>query len=174
MKSLEKQKIKTLNKIRLIEVEYTQILQYTSPEGQESLFYNLNEEELKQLYKERKNRKLAAFIVELYAIVEQLLYKVYPLYHDGEEYEKEEGLRRNTIHDLEIKLRPFLTFKTNTIMLSNIRNFIVHSRFSVKKAMKDEDAMRNVPVEIEESEQLFEHLIHSTKQYIMGIAEKSS
>lgn len=172
MKTLEEQKVKTLKKIKLIEVEYVKILEYTGTEGLESVLINTSEDEVKKLYKERKNRKLAALIVELYALVEQLLYKVYPLYYDGEEYEKEEGNRRNKIHDLETKLSPFLTFKTNTIMLSNIRNFIVHERFSIKKALKDEKAMSHVPVEIDGENQLFEHLLHTTKEYIIGVEAK--
>jgi hypothetical protein len=167
--TVEKQRVKTLNKITLIEMEYEQILQYTRKKGPESRFFSLDREELEDLYKERKNRKYAALIVELYAVVEQFLKKTYSFYNNGEKYTKERNNRKNVVHDLEDKLGHFLEFKSDTKMLCDIRNFLVHDTFSFKKAMKDEDAMKNVPDAIIEKKHLFTLLLHSTREYISGI-----
>ncbi|MFC7685320.1 nucleoside-diphosphate sugar epimerase [Ureibacillus sp. GCM10028918] len=164
-----KEKVKKLKdhafaNLRLIEIEYKQIVKKTS---QEPDSYNwgelLNDAELKGLYKVRKDRKYASLTVELYAIIEQLLKDIYHTFYDNA-YGQTPDV--NIILDLEDKLSHRVSFENNTKLLADLRCIIIHEDFSLKKARKSENINMN-------NRNLFKQLLKDAETYIKNIEVKS-
>lgn len=169
VKKSEIKELKTAAKleIELIENEYEEILKKTQKSKKNSQFQEfediLGDEKIKELYIERKDRKYAALVIELYAILEQLLKKLYSLYNPDENYRNSSN--NNVILDLERRLN-LLDFKNNTKTLADLRKFIVHDEFSLKSARKKHAK------KYKNNKELFTDLLSDTRTYIISIKVK--
>lgn len=151
--------------LRLVEMEYKQILKKTSGEPETYNWKDLiNDTDLKGLYKVRKDRKYASLTVELYAIIEQLLKDIYDAIYDNAYVQTPEV---NVILDLEKKMSRHLHFDNNTKLLADLRSHIVHEDFSLKKARKDEKI--NITLS---NKNLFKRLLQDVEGYIKNIEVK--
>ncbi|WP_431809164.1 hypothetical protein [Brevibacillus agri] len=159
---LDKIKKKALKEIDWIEEEHYQMRKNLS---ESNVFMSQNNEEIRELYMERKDRKYASLVVELYALVEQTLKDFYATLKK-EEYEKERN--KNVIVDLESKLSEQLNFKNvdGFRKFTEIRNYIIHDAFSLKKARKNNEINMK-------SSELFLSLLEVCRGYIQGINAKS-
>ncbi|WP_223593627.1 hypothetical protein [Neobacillus bataviensis] len=86
MGELKKIKNKAKEQIKQIKTEHDVIVRFTIGDEKGPLL-NLLEDEMEDMYGERKPRKYAGLTVELYAVVEQCLKDIYFLYH-GRTYRK--------------------------------------------------------------------------------------
>lgn len=89
-------------------------------------FLGWSDDDKNVLFEERKDRKYAAFTVELCAIVEQLLKDIY------EQIQSKPFLK----YELERSLCSHLIINRKGSNLTAIRNYIVHDTFSMKRAIK--------------------------------------
>lgn len=163
---IKKIKRKAQAEMILLREEYEQIIKFTMKEKPGSLLegLSLGSIDLKDLYEERKPRKYAALVIELYAIVEQSLKDIYKNQFN-KEYQKEFLNKKNIIHDLEIKLSDVLSIPKRGSLktLSDLRNYIVHQEFSLKSARQS--------LEIKEkNRELFDSLITNAEDYIQSLA----
>lgn len=168
VKKIRKLKCEALYEVNLISMEYEQIIEKTKKEEKSSIFEGLewiSDEDLKDLYIKRKDRKYAALTIELYALVEQLLKDIYSECNDGKEYKKEDNV--NTILDLQEKLKDYIEFdkNTNTKLLADLRNYIIHDTFSLKHARKKWGIKKK-------NKELFHSLLDTVKKYINNMIVK--
>lgn len=159
-KKLNKIKEETLYELELIKEEYENLLEKTRKKSKlEKALNYLNNEDLEQLYIKRKDKKYAALTVELYALLEQLLKKLHELFKK-EEFKFNSKENKNIILCLEEKLKDDLKFKNNTKELADLRKYIIHTEFSLKKARK---SIGNNNLKNKEQ---FNTLLKNTKEYI--------
>jgi hypothetical protein len=86
MGKLKDRKKSALAHLLLIRDELEQIVEYTKEDDDIDLrFADLSKQEMKDMYIERKDYKLASLTLELYAVIEQLLKGIYKD-RMGEEY----------------------------------------------------------------------------------------
>lgn len=140
----------------------------------EGLNFSFNNNEMTELLEERKDRKYAAFTIELYAIVEQLLKDIYEKIH-SKPFVKQQD--KNVIYELEKSLVSHLTLtgKGSLKNIAGVRNFIIHDTFSMKKARKDKkitenykrNTQKNIP---DKSKKLYLDLHENVVAYIKGIS----
>ncbi|MFT8312586.1 MAG: hypothetical protein ABF629_15630 [Sporolactobacillus sp.] len=154
----------TLIEVKLLALEFEQIINLGSKKKRDSIFMDYSKENLSELYIKRKNRKYAGLTVELYAIVEQFLKDLYSIFNDGKEYEKD-SRNINTILDLEGKIKGYVKFDNHTKQLCDLRNVIVHHAFSFKQAKK------RVIKDKVKSKKLFLSLLENVEKYLLSMNE---
>lgn len=141
-------------------------------------FLSLSQDDIKELFGKRKDRKYASLTVELYAIVEQFLKDVYEDIHSKPFVRSK---NKNVIYELEISLGSLLIIKCKKSLmgLTTIRNYIVHNTFSMKRARKNEDVVskytnnnkKDMPAR---SKDLYTDLHNNVVDYINGISFRKS
>lgn len=165
-KKVEKLIRETLYEVELINIEFKQIIDKTKKQGKNKLrgFELISDNDLVDIYTKRKDRKYAALIIELYALVEQLLKDSYSILLDRKEYKKEEDL--NIIVDLQEKLKDSIQFDSsfNTKQLADLRNYIIHDTFSLKQARK------SLGIYSKNNKALLKKLLKNVYQYVNSIA----
>lgn len=163
-KQVEELKREALLEVQLIKMEYEQIIEKTRKEKKKTIEL-ISDEDLKILYIQRKDRKYAALTIELYSLVEQFLKDIYSLHNNISEYKKKGKV--NTIIDLQGKLDNYIEFKniTNTKILTQLRNYIIHDTFSLKQARKKFGIKKK-------NKELYFLLVESIEVYISTIFAK--
>lgn len=129
---------------------------------------SLNELERKEIDNVRKDRKYAAFIVEIYSLVEQTLDKLYKkFYKKPFIVEVGPGKKpKNKALELEEALDKKLQFECSVqdFKLIKIRNKIVHESFSVKEVKELLGLNKR-------SKDLIQELIEDVNKYLNGISK---
>ncbi|WP_340012236.1 hypothetical protein MHI32_09595 [Paenibacillus sp. FSL H7-0690] len=130
-------------------------------------FLGWSDDDKNVLFEERKDRKYAAFTVELCAIVEQLLKDIY------EQIQSKPFLK----YELERSLCSHLIINRKGSNLTAIRNYIVHDTFSMKRARKNDGVIRKYKNNSEKdipdkSKKLYSELHENVVDYINGISYK--
>lgn len=165
VESVDRLKLTALYELGLMREEYEQIVENTKKASNNSRFKDIDWLFDKELYQKRKDRKYAALTVELCALVEQLLKDIYSLFIESEYKKKDE--KNNIIIDLKEQLEDYIVVEKDIKLLSDLRNYIVHNIFSLKKARKSEkisDQRKN--------KELFIFLLNSVEEYINHIEVK--
>ncbi|KAA9029447.1 hypothetical protein [Niallia endozanthoxylica] len=92
----------------------------------------------KEISKKRKDRKFASIVVEMYAIIEQLMLNIY-VHLEGKEFDKDKiesdsHKSKNTIVLIEKELDKVI--KTDNVLkvFAQLRNKIVHKQYSLQYA----------------------------------------
>lgn len=99
----------------------------------QELFLSFNDMEQKSINNKRKDRKYAGFIVELYAIVEQLLDKLYFYYYERKfKYTRESKENKSILLQQALKGKLDFEHEIQESELINARNIIIHEDFSAK------------------------------------------
>ncbi len=164
-KEMKKLQDQALANLYMVGLEHKQLVRKTSQErGSFDWEELLSDYELEGLYKVRKDRRYASLTVELYAIIEQLLKDIYSVIYDAVYVQTPDV---NVILDLEKKLNDYLKFDNNTKLLADLRSFIIHEDFSLKKARKSE----NINI-TSNNKNLFKRLLKDAEGYIKNIEFK--
>ena len=119
--------------------------------------------ERKKIDSLRKDRKYAAFIVEIYAIIEQALDDLHEKFYK-ENFSKPDD--KNKAIELEKALCNKVNFSTTlkNLDLIRIRNKIVHEKFSVKETKRILGLKGK-------SKDLVQSLINDVNKYFNGISK---
>ena len=129
---------------------------------------SLNEIKRKEIDNLRKDRKYAAFIVEIYSLVEQTLEDLYKkIYNKRFSLPNNPDTKNlNKAIELEKALKEKLNFDISIkdTRLIKIRNKIVHESFSVKEVK----TILNID---ERSKDLIHSLIDAVNKYLNGISK---
>ena len=169
--NIERLKRAALVETGLLKQEFDLIVERTRKQ-EASTFYegidlsDFKEDELRDLFEERKDRKYAALTIELYAIAEQMLKAMYEGLFSNT-YKKGKDNTKNVIQDLEGLLKKHLNIKKAGSLkrLALVRNYIVHNSFSMKRARKDNGIQGK-------SKDLYSELHNNVIEYINSISFK--
>ncbi|QKS72598.1 hypothetical protein FLK61_38960 [Paenalkalicoccus suaedae] len=158
--------------LKLLEEEFNELVAKTTDKKRSSIekkikmdLSMLEDTHLKELYNKRKDRKYASIVIEMYAIIEQLMLNIYEK-SKGEEFGKSSNTNsQNTIKLIEESLAIKVGDKKSTKLLALLRNKIVHDKFSLKYARKQVKKKISDGIADTNSEQIKE-LFKSSRNYI--------
>lgn len=158
-----------LVEIELLKQEFEMIVKHTRKQEPSILYegielFDFSEDDIRELFEKRKDRKYAALTMELYAIAEQMLKDMYESIHSVI-YKKRKA--NNVIQDLEDVLKSHLVIKNKGTLkkLAMLRNYIVHNTFSMKKARREKEIDMK-------SKDLYSELHQEVVDYINSISYK--
>lgn len=129
-----------------------------------------SESEIEELTLARKDEKYASLVIELYAVIEQTVKKLYFFFErevtkrEFRQKQKDAG-EKNIILFVEEALKEYIDVENNTKLLNDIRSFVVHDEFSFKKAKKKHST-------VAKSNKLIEQLLNEANDYINSIKMK--